>query len=133
MIVQVAAGGVAIVVVMVVVVFTQPAHEWHDGAEHSRRFWVAWIAASCVVAALGPALLGRGAAGAAWVATFVAVGALQPALIADIVDARCCSARRRVVAVVPVAAIEAPLRPIRWRAPEPLDPGRDRRSAPLPV
>jgi Na+/melibiose symporter-like transporter len=133
MITLVAAVTAGTVVTVVGVLLAQPSSEWRDAAEHTRRFWIAWAIAGCVIAAAGPPLLGAGVEGAVWLAGFAGVGVLQPAMIADVVDVRGLVRRRRWVATLPVASVQPALAPIRWRAADVSDHGRSRNRAAVRV
>jgi len=79
-------------------VFSQPRPVWHDAAEHSRRFWFAWMMVSVTVG-LVPAAAGVMSewAAAVWLTTCCAFAALQPAMWADVLEVRRDVARRRKV------------------------------------
>jgi hypothetical protein len=91
----VAVVAVAVVVLAVSVVLSQPRPVWRDAAEHSRGFWLAWATTSVTVG-LAPAAAGWTSDGTAavWLAACCAFAALQPAMWADVLEVRRDVARR---------------------------------------
>lgn len=114
-----AVADLTVVVLVLLVVLFQVRPVWRDAAEHSRWFWVSWIAASVAVGVV-PAAAGWWSdwVAAIWLTVCCAFATLQPALWTDVLEVRRDVARRRHVLLEQrereQARPEAP--PVRWRA-----------------
>jgi hypothetical protein len=89
---------VAVASLIVFVIFSQARPVWRDSAEHSRGFWLAWVAISVAVG-VAPVTTGvmSDVGAAVWLTACCAFAALQPALWADVLEVRRDVARRRRV------------------------------------
>ncbi len=92
----IAAVAIAVVGLVVFVVFAQPRPVWADAAEHTRQFWLTWIAGALLIG-VAPAAAGALSDGAAavWLTVWAALAAGQPAMWADVLEVRRDVARRR--------------------------------------
>ena len=111
------------------VLVAQPRRAWHEAAEHTQAFWLAW---ALVWAALGltvVVLAGMSWPGVAVLAAASLIGSAQPSMLADIHDVRRLGRLRRRQRWMPSEASEPTSRTITWRASlvAPSDPAVDTR------
>lgn len=126
-------GTFGVVGIAAAAVLAPRATSWVRAAEHSRVFWLTWISGFAALGFLGPATAGLGWVPMAWLGVCCAVAILQPSLIADLVEVRGASLRRRAAArrpeplptpitrPMPASRPDGEVAPaIRWQAPSPL-------------
>jgi energy-converting hydrogenase Eha subunit G len=111
-------GACGVVGLAAAAVVAPPAASWRGAAEHSRAFWLVWIAGFAGLGFAAPATTGLGWGPAVWLAGWSAVAALQPSMVEDLVEVHRVDGRR-----ASARACGSPSRPpaIRWQASAPGD------------
>jgi hypothetical protein len=126
-------GAVALGAVLVTagVLVGQPRRAWHEAAEHTQAFWVAWALVWAALGLTAVVLAGMTWPGVAVLAAACLIASAQPSMIADIHDVRRLGRLRRRQQWMPSEAPEPTSRTITWRAPlaTPSDPAVQTRRA----